>query len=56
VPALLNLVVMDKFGIRPLCPTPQRLIELFRKRAYGNRDGDVFEAEKGELALPMSTA
>ena len=30
VAAFLNLVVMDKFGIRPLCPTPRGLIELFR--------------------------
>jgi hypothetical protein len=31
------------------------LIELFWKRAYGNRDGDVFDAEKAELVLPMET-
>ena len=29
--AFVELVVMDEFGIRPLCPTPRGLIEPIRK-------------------------
>ena len=47
MPAFVELVVMDEFGIRPLCPTPRGLIELVRKDAHGYRDGDVFHVEKG---------
>src|SRR5262245_28545606 len=38
---------MDEFGIRPLCPTPRGRIDLVWKDAYGNRDGNVFDVEKG---------
>jgi hypothetical protein len=38
---------MNEFGIRLLCPTPRGLIELVRKGAHGDRDGDVFDIEKG---------
>jgi hypothetical protein len=55
VAAFVELVVMDEFGIRPLGPTPRGLIELVRKGAHGNRDGDVFRAEKGELVFPIET-
>ncbi len=36
-PPFSNLVVMDKFGLRPLCPTPRGWIELVREDAHGNR-------------------
>ena len=57
VAAFLNLVVMDKFGIRPLCPTPRGWIELVREDAHGNRDGDALDIEKPEFApiLPIET-
>ena len=41
-----NLVVIDEFGIRPLCPGSWGLIELVRKTAQGYRDGDIFRIEK----------
>ena len=46
---------MDEFAIRPLCPTPRSRIQLVRKHAHGNRDGDAFDTEKGELAFPVET-
>src|SRR5262249_25540583 len=60
VPALVEPVVVDQFGVRPLGPTPGRRIEFVREDAHGNRDGDAFDAEKGELAeghelLPVET-
>jgi hypothetical protein len=42
VPAFVELVVMDEFGIRPLRPTPRGWIEFVGKDAHGNRDGDAF--------------
>src|SRR5258708_38008106 len=36
---------MDQFGIRFLCPTPRSWIELVRKDAHGNWDGDAFGIE-----------
>src|SRR5258707_13748241 len=45
MPAFLNLVVVDQFGKRPLCPAPRGWIELVRKDAHGNRDGDAFGIE-----------
>ena len=55
--AFLNLVVMNKFGIRPLCPTPRGWIELVREDAHSNRDGDAFGIEKPEFSpiLPIET-
>ncbi len=55
MPAFLNLVVMDKFRIRLLCPTPRSWIQLIRKDAHGNRDGDPFDTEKADLSLPIET-
>jgi hypothetical protein len=55
VPAFIELVVMDEFGIRPLGPTPRGLIELVRKGAHGNRDGNALDTEKAELVLPVET-
>src|SRR5262249_33636476 len=45
VAALVNLVVVDKFGICALCPTPRGLILLAGKDSYGHRNGDTFGVE-----------
>src|SRR5262245_57238793 len=37
VAASVELVVVDEFGIRPLCPAPRGLIELVWKGAHGDR-------------------
>jgi hypothetical protein len=46
VPAFGDLIIVDEFGIRPLCPTSGSLIDLVRKNSHGYRDGDVFNLEK----------
>src|SRR5438874_8039873 len=49
---------MDQFGIRPLCPAPRSWIELVRKDAHGNRDGDAdaFDVEERRpLVFPVET-
>jgi hypothetical protein len=52
VPAL-DLVVTDKFGIGPLCPTPRGWTEPVRKD--GNRDGGAFDIEIREPILSTKT-
>src|SRR5215213_5040913 len=52
VPALVELVVVDEVGIRPLGPAARGLILLVRKNAYRNRDGDVLGA-KVDLREPL---
>jgi hypothetical protein len=47
VRALVESVVVDELRIRTLCPTPWSGIDLVWKDAHGNRDGDVFDVEKG---------
>src|ERR1700724_1983133 len=44
---------MDQFGIRPLRPTARAQIDLVRKGAYGNRDGNAFNTEIPELVFPV---
>src|SRR5215216_654802 len=57
VPALVELVVMDELGIRPLRPTPRRMVDLVRKNAYRNRDGDVLGAKVSlREPLPIETS
>ena len=51
--ALGQLVVMDQFGIRPLRPTARAQIDLVRKGAYGNRDGNAFDTEIPEFVFPV---
>src|SRR5260370_30311070 len=49
---------MDQLGIRPLCPAPRGWIELVRKDAHGNRDGDADardSEERRQLVLPIET-
>src|ERR1700722_6282689 len=55
--ALFHLVVVDEIGIGLLCPTPRSWIQLVRKYADGNRDGDAFGIEIAKLApiLPVET-
>ena len=53
VPAFVVLVVVDKLGIRSLCPGPRRWIEFVREDADGNRDRDAFDAEERKLVLPL---
>ena len=53
--ALVELVVVDKIGISPLRPTARAQIDLVRKGANGNRDGDAFDTEIRELVFPVET-
>ena len=53
--AFVELVVMDEFGIGPLCPAPRGWIEFVREDAHGNRDGDAFGVEIPEFVLPIET-
>ena len=57
VSTFVELVVMDQFGIRLLCPAPRDWIEFVREDAHGNRDGDAFGIEIPEFApiLPIET-
>src|SRR5215204_6346871 len=56
MPAFVELVVMDEFGIGLLCPTPRHLIELVRKDAHRYRDGDALRGEEVELVFPIETS
>src|SRR6202165_583573 len=47
---------MDQFGIRPLCPAPRSLVDLFRKNANGGRNGDVEVVEEGALVFVIETS
>ena len=53
--ALVEFVVVDKIGISPLRSTPRAQIDLVRKDANGNRDGDAFDTEIGERVFPVET-
>jgi hypothetical protein len=57
VPALGDLVEVNKPGVRPLRPAPRSRIEFVGKDAHGNGDGDAFDAEIPEFApiLPIET-
>src|SRR5580704_3703718 len=57
MPASLEFVVIDEFRIRPFRPTPRGWIQLVRKHAHGNGDGDAFGIEIPEFApiLPIET-
>src|SRR5580704_6516111 len=50
MPASLEFVVIDEFRIRPFRPTPRGWIQLVRKHAHGNGDGDAFGIEIPEFA------
>ena len=53
VPAFVDIVVIDEFVIRPLCPAPRRLIVLAGKDAYGSRDRDVGGVVNADLVFPI---
>src|ERR1700737_4606985 len=57
VPALRDLVVMDQFGIRLLCPALRSRIELVGKHTHGYRNGDALRVEVPTFApvLPIET-
>src|SRR5262245_4857083 len=55
VPAFVVLVVVDKPGIRLLRPSPRGWIQLVRKHAHGNGDGNALDTEKVKLVLPVET-
>ena len=56
VAAFLHLVVMNQFGIRPLCPTLRRWTDLVGEDAHGNRDGDAFDARNTGACFPSRDA
>jgi hypothetical protein len=56
VPAFIERVVIDKFVIGPLSPTPRRFIVLARKDTHGSRDGDVGGVVKANLIFPVETS
>jgi hypothetical protein len=56
VSARVHCVVINEFRIRPLCPTPRGRIDLVRKGAHRNRDGDVLAAKKANLFSQESRA
>ncbi len=55
VPALVELIEMDQFGIRLLGPAPRRLVELVREHAYGRRDVDALDGNVTVRVLPVET-
>jgi len=52
-----ELVVMDQFGVRPLCPASWGWKDFFGENAHGNRDGDAFGIDMPKFApiLPLET-
>jgi len=56
VPAPVNLVVVDEFVIRPLCPTPRGFIVLAGKDAHSCWDGDIGCVIKIEVKFPIETS
>src|SRR3954451_20350125 len=56
VPAFVEPVVVNQLWERFFCPTPRSCIDLIRKDAHGNRDGDAFRGEEGELVFPIQTS
>ena len=51
--AFVELIVVDKFWKRPLCPTARGLIDPVWKGADGDRNGDVPDVEKATLILAI---
>src|SRR6202011_948388 len=56
VPAFVELVVMNELGIGFFCRTPRSWIQLVRKRAHGNGDGNAFDTEKRQLVFRIETS
>src|SRR5438445_12774223 len=53
VAALIELVVMNELGIGALRPAPRSLVELFGKRADGDRNGNMLRCKERKLAFPV---
>ena len=56
MPTFGEIVVVDEFGIRPLCPASRHTIDLVREDAHGNRDRDIFDIEVAALVFSIETA
>src|SRR6476469_604998 len=52
VATFVELVIIDEFRIRLLCPASRCLVEFFGKSAHCCRDRNVFRSEKWKLAFP----
>src|SRR4030095_3106413 len=55
VPAFIELVVVNQFGVRALCPTARAQIDLIRKGTHGNRDRNALDVEIPEFVFPVET-
>src|SRR3954462_13504230 len=53
VAALVVCVEMDEAGVRPLCPTPRRLILLAGEDRHGHRYRDALLVEEAPLVFPV---
>src|SRR5262245_19055031 len=53
VPAFGEGVEMNEIVVGSLSPTPRSLVDLFRKDAYGSRNGDVVVVEEGALVFDI---
>jgi hypothetical protein len=49
VPALVELVVVDELGIRPLCPAPRTRADVIRKALTATGIATPFGAQKAIL-------
>src|SRR5689334_8212910 len=47
---------MNELGIRLFRPTPRGGIDLIRKDAHSNRNGDMFGVEEHQLVFPIETS
>src|SRR5437899_9045003 len=47
---------MDEFGIGPLGPTLGSGIDFVWKYAHGNRNGNIFDIEKGQVVFPIESS
>src|SRR5215813_10190232 len=55
VAALLDLVVIEQFGICPLRPAAWSLVLLAGEDSHGHRDLDTLGIEEAALVLPIDT-
>src|SRR5438105_14450594 len=53
VAALFELVVMNELGVGALRPALRSLVELFGKRADGDRNGNMLRSKERKLAFPI---
>src|SRR5437588_6100314 len=55
VTALIEPVVVNELGIGALRPAPRSLVELFGKRADGDRNGNMLRCKERKLAFPIQS-